>query len=177
MKIPTIKLVEKLEVPKMGIGTWGVGGYMKKSPYNDDENDVSQIKYQIEKGLTLVDTWLAQAEGNMVEIVSKAIQGLPRNRYQVVAKLDVKNFVNKEDVEKTVDEFLSKLKIDFVDILQIHKPQWDGLSVRETISEMDRMIDIGKAKYLAISNANVDLLTESMGFAKNKFCLMKLIFQ
>lgn len=175
-KIPTIKLAEGLEVPRIGIGTWGFGGYMKKNPYNDDENDIAQIKYQIDSGLTLIDAWLAQAEGNMVDIVAKAIVGIPRGQFQIVAKLDVKNFINKEDVEKTVDQFLSKLNLDFVDILQIHKPQWDGLSAEETIFEMDRMIEIGKTKHLAISNANVDLLKESISFAKNKFLFNEVNF-
>jgi diketogulonate reductase-like aldo/keto reductase len=168
-KIPTIKLSNGLEMPKMGIGTWGFGGYMSKSPYNDDKNDIEQIRYQLEQGLMMIDTWLAQAEGQMVKIVSEAINGISRDKFFIVAKLDVKNFIKVEDVEKTVNQYLEELNLDFVDMIQIHKPQYDGINAQQCVEEMNRMIDVGKARFLGISNANVEALEEAINYTRYPF--------
>lgn len=173
---PKIKLTENLVVAKIGIGTWGIGGYMKRSPYNDDQNDINQIRYQLECGLTLVDSWLAQAEGHTNKIIAQAISGIPRDSFQIVAKLDVKNFKIREDVENTVNQYLTTLGIDYIDILQIHKPQWDGLNSSDTLSEMDRMVKIGKARYLAISNTNAEQLTSLISQTKNQFLFNEINF-
>ena len=165
--IPSIELAPGISVPKMGIGTWGMGGYMKKSPYNDDDNDIKQIQYQLDCGLTMVDAWLAQGEGHAVKLIAQAIKDRPRNSYFIVAKLDVKNFVTKTDLENTVDQYISSLGIDHLDLLQIHKPQYDGLTAEDTVNEMNRMIDIGKAKLFGVCNANTEKLQEVFQFTKH----------
>ena len=166
--IPAIELASGVIVPKIGIGTWGVGGYMKKNPYNDDENDIKQIRYQLDQGLLLVDTWLAQAEGHQINIIARALKGYPRDKYFIVSKLDIKNFVNQVDVEKTVDLYLHSLGIEYIDLLQIHQPKYDGLSVEHIVGEISRMVDIGKAKLFGVCNADVNQLKEITTYTQHQ---------
>jgi diketogulonate reductase-like aldo/keto reductase len=164
--IPTIEIAPGVFVPKIGIGTWGIGGYMKKNPYNDDDNDIKQIRYQLDQGLLMIDTWLAQSEGYQIKIISQAIKDYPRHKYFIVAKLDVKNFIDKKDLESTVDQYLKLLGIGYIDLLQIHSPQYNGLSLQNVTEEMCRMVDVGKAKLLGVCNANVAQVKEIVEASK-----------
>lgn len=175
-QLSTIELAPGVIVPKIGIGTWGIGGYMKPNPYNDDDNDIKQMKYQLEQGLTMIDTWLAQAEGRQAKLVAEAIKDFSRDKYFIVSKLDVKNFIDKSDVEKTVDQYLVALGIDHIDMLQIHKPEYIGVSAKDCVEEINRMVDIGKAKLLGICNANTSLLQEVLGFTKHPFTSNEINF-
>lgn len=166
--IPLIELSSGLMVPKIGIGTWGIGGYMKKNPYNDDENDIKQIRYQLDQGLIMIDTWLAQAEGHQINVINQALKGIERDKYFIVSKLDVKNFVTKADVEKTVDSYLQLLGIEYIDLLQIHQPKYDGLSAENTVSEISRLVDVGKAKLFGVCNADVNQLKEVASYTKHQ---------
>lgn len=166
--IPYFKIAPGITLPKMGIGTWGVGGYMKKSQYNDDGNDVLQLNYLLDYGLTMIDAWLVQAEGHMVKLLAQALANRKRESYFVVAKLDVIKFQDKYDVVKTTDQYLKNLNIDHVDALQIHLPQYEKVSEEICLEQMNRLIKEGKTKYLAISNATWQQIKRAQNFSEAK---------
>ena len=58
--------------PKIGLGTWKIGGDVVANPDNDDEKDIKAIVYAIEKGITHIDTSESYSGGKSEEIVGKA---------------------------------------------------------------------------------------------------------
>lgn len=153
----------------MGIGTWGIGGYMKKNEYNDDKNDILQLNYLLDQGLVMIDAWLAQSDGHMVDLLAQALANRKRESYFVVAKLDVVKFQDKSDIEKTTDQYLKSLNIGYIDALQIHSPQYDKISEETCVKQMNIMIEKGKAKNLAISNATWQQTEQAQSISKAKF--------
>ena len=167
-RIPYFEIAPGTTLQKMGIGTWGVGGYMKKSQYNDDGNDVLQLNYLLDCGLTMIDAWLAQAEGHMVKLLAQALANRKRESYFVVTKLDVIKFQDKYDVEKITDQYLKSLNINYVDVLQIHLPQYEKVSEKICLEQMNLIIKRGKAKHLAISNATWQQIKRAQNFSEAK---------
>lgn len=72
MQIPTKKLQNGFEMPIFGLGTWMMGGDMKKDTIND-EADIQAIKNAIEAGITHIDSAEKYAEGHAEELIGKAI--------------------------------------------------------------------------------------------------------
>ena len=53
------------------------------------------------------------------------------------------------------------LDISYVDSLQIHSPLFTEIPLVEVYKEIKKMVSAGKARYIGISNANLEQLTEN----------------
>lgn len=138
--LPIIEIVPKVKVPKLGIGVWGIGGYLERNLYNDDENDIKQIRYQLEKGIKVIDCWINQAGGHTLRLISKAISKYKRDHYFLLCKLDVHQYKSIYDLEKEVDKYLKVLSVDSLDVIQTHNSKYNNVTIDECIEEMNKMI-------------------------------------
>ncbi|KKR05795.1 MAG: Aldo/keto reductase [candidate division WS6 bacterium GW2011_GWF2_39_15] len=150
--LPTINIFKK-NIPKLGIGTWGIGGYMTKSPYSDYVNEITQIKYQLSKGLSLVDCWIAQGEGGSLELIRQAIEDFDREKITLLCKFDIHKYKDIVELETVFNKYLKQLNTDYIDVFQIHKPVFTNISERELNIFLMEKIKHGKVGSFAVSNA------------------------
>lgn len=171
----TINIGQRKNLYRLGIGTFGIGGYFEKFDNYDMADEISQIRYMFDSGCNAIDCWDLQAKGNLLTVIKEAIKGYKREKLFIVAKLDVKYFETKEDVKKKVKEYLEKLGIEYVDLLQIHEPTFRKVSEDEVVTEMTSVLKEGYAKQLGVCNASGDQLeslvkTAGVGvFESNEF--------
>ncbi|MDE5831224.1 MAG: aldo/keto reductase, partial [Clostridia bacterium] len=64
------------------------------------------------------------------------------------------------DIEEQLNKYLEIMNIDYVDCLMLHSVIFTKLPLIQTYKEMNRMIELGKAKSLGLSNANLEQLKE-----------------
>lgn len=64
------------------------------------------------------------------------------------------------DIEGQLNKYLEIMDIDYVDCLMLHSVIFTKLPLIETYKEMNRMIELGKAKSLGLSNSNLEQLKE-----------------
>ena len=110
----TYTLADGTTIPKLGLGTWFI----------DDDRAAEAVRTAIEIGYRNIDT--AQAYGNE-RGVGEGIRtsGVPRDELFVSTKLaaEIKDY---DQAVAAIDESLSKLGLDYVDLMLIHAPQpWD----------------------------------------------------
>jgi len=98
MKIPILKLLSGNEIPKLGLGTWGIGGGPTRNPDNDDNGQIKSIKYAIDSGFSFIRTAHNYAEGYCEELVGKAIKGFDRDRLFIVSCANQKFAVDKKSI-------------------------------------------------------------------------------
>lgn len=165
MIISTKKLKSGFEMPVFGLGTWMMGGDMIYDPQNDDEADIRAIKLGIDKGITHIDTAQNYAEGHAEKLVAKAIKGCDRSKLFIVTKLHKGNLAYK-DVLSTSEESLKRLETDYVDLLLIHSPSLE-ISLKETISAMDKLVKDGLVRYIGVSNFALPRLKEAQALSEN----------
>jgi len=161
----TIKIGNSVDILRLGIGTFGIGGYFEKMENYDEADEIAQIKYQLDSGYLAVDCWALQAKGNLLSVIKSAIKDYDRNKIFVVAKLDVKYFESKSDVKDKVDEYLEKLDIDYIDLLQIHEPTFKKVGIEEVVEEMKAIVASGIAKQLGVCNASGEQLDNLVNIA------------
>ncbi|MBI2356742.1 aldo/keto reductase [Candidatus Dojkabacteria bacterium] len=154
--IPEIKAFGKDRLLKLGIGTWGIGGYMTKTPYSDYVNEIAQIKYQINKGLTLLDCWIAQGEGGSLELIRQSIEEFDRKSLTLLCKFDIHKYKDINELEEVFNKYLKQLNIRYIDVFQIHKPDFKNISEKELEKFLKRKIAEGKVIKFAVSNANIE---------------------
>ena len=64
------------------------------------------------------------------------------------------------DIEEQLNKYLEIMDIDYVDCLMLHSVIFTKIPLIETYKEMNRMIELGKAKSLGLSNSNLEQLKE-----------------
>ena len=73
------------------------------------------------------------------------------------------------DIEKQLNEYLSILNLEYVNSIQIHTPKVTSLPLIDVYKEMKRLVDLGKVKYLGISNCSLKQLKEIDSVVKIDF--------
>lgn len=140
------------------LGTWAIGGWMWGG--SEEQESIRTIHTAIDKGINFIDTAPVYGFGRSEEIVGKALQEYgQRDRVLVATKVGLewdnsgKVFRNagRERILKEINESLTRLKTDYIDLYQIHWP--DQLTpVEVTAQVMNELLTSGKIRAVGVSN-------------------------
>ena len=148
------------QIPKLGFGTWNIGGGMR-ADHTQDERAVAAIRSAIEMGYTLIDTAEMYAEGHTEVLVRQAIEesGTAREKLFLTTKVWHTNLQEKAVVQSCEDS-LRRLGTDYIDLYLIHWPN-KRVPLENTFSGLNQLVDAEKIRYLGVSNFKLDLLKEA----------------
>jgi len=142
-----------LKVSRLGLGTmtWG---------RDTDEHEArEQLTAFVEAGGTLIDTAAGYTDGDSERLIGSLLGSAVRRDDVVLATKAGISRRGGERVTDTsrgallrgLDESLRRLKVDHVDLWQVHT--WtDDAPLEETLSALDRAVSSGRAAYVGISN-------------------------
>ncbi|MEH7360998.1 aldo/keto reductase [Priestia megaterium] len=145
----TYKLSNGVEIPLLGLGTWLL----------DDEQAAQAVRDAVSRGYRHIDT--AQAYMNEAGI-GEGIRscGVAREELFITTKVaaEAKTY---EEVTNSIDESLTKMGLDYIDLLIIHSPQpWTEFREekryfeenKEAWKAMEDTYKAGKVKAIGLSN-------------------------
>lgn len=145
-------MLNKNDIFPIGIGTW-------KIDYENIQNDIKGLRYSYEKGQNYLSLYMLYNGGAVVRSLKDYVDEMDRDK--VFINVNIEPAIEKlEDIEKQLNEYLEVLNIEYVDNLQLHTPKATKLPLIDTYNEMKRLVDIGKVRYLGISNCNLEQLKE-----------------
>lgn len=147
-----------MEMPLLGMGTWGMGGKYERDPSNAKES-VEILKAGLDLGIRLIDVAELYGGGLTEEIVSEAIKDYKREDIFIISKV-WKDNLRYEDVLKAIQGSLKRLKTGYIDLYLVHWPN-DEIPLSETMRAMEYLADEGLARYIGVSNFSVELLKEA----------------
>lgn len=170
-----------LELSAITFGAWAAGGWMWGST---DRNDaIKAIQASYEEGATSIDTAPIYGQGDSEEIVGEALQGIARDKVQIITKygmrwdldkgdfamkskdnsgkdIDVYKYAGRESIIKECEDSLRRLKTDYIDLYQIHWPE-STTPIQETMETVADLIKQGKVRHAGVCNYNVDQMKEA----------------
>ena len=120
----------------------------------DRPEAIKLIRHAIDSGVTYVDTAYPYHGGESELVVGEALKDGYRQKVTLATKLPMWKIEAYEDMERTLDEQLTKLQVDHVDFYLLHALDVKRyrmareMGVREFL---DRMIQKGKIRYPAFS--------------------------
>jgi diketogulonate reductase-like aldo/keto reductase len=153
-------MVSLNDISKIGIGTWGIAGFLHHDKSVDTESQLNALKRSYDLGANYIDCSLKYADGVSLQIIKQIIQYAGRENLFISAKLE--QFIQQpEDVSNQLDYYLESLSIDSIDLLQLHAPSFTKLSIYDTYREVGKLINSGRVMYAGASNFNVDQLREA----------------
>ena len=147
-KVTTITLNDGNTMPIIGFGTWLIRG--------------AECQKAVESALSVgyrhIDT--AQMYGNEAEVGNAVVaSGIPRSELFITTKLS--SNMTFDEAARAIDAALTRLKVDYVDLMLIHKAYARHLDMYRAMEAAQKA---GKIKSLGLSNFTPELFS---GFLKN----------
>jgi len=148
------------QIPKIGFGTWRIGGASRPDPTLDSVS-LAALRSALQAGYTHFDTAEVYADGHSEELIGQAIRetGVKRNSLFITTKVDP-GHLRYEQVFKACEGSLKRLGMDYIDLYLIHWPG-AGMNFAETFRALNELVHRGKVRHLGVSNFSVKLLKQS----------------
>ncbi len=142
MTVPTITLHDQTTIPQLGFGVFQV----------PPDQTAKTVLNAFEVGYRHIDTaQMYENEAGVGEAIASA--GIPRDELYITTKLN-NGFHRPDDARRSLDESLSRLGVDRVDLFLIHWPlptRYDGDFVT-TWRTMAEFVEDGRATSVGVSN-------------------------
>lgn len=145
------------KIPVIGQGCMGIGGYLSKNSYHDD-NQVKALRLGIELGMTFLDTAEAYGNSHSEEIVGRAVEGI-RDKVFIATKVSPEH-LSYDALLRSAEGSLRRLKTDYIDIYQVHWPN-PKIPISEAMRAMEQLIKEEKIRYVGVSNFSLKELKEA----------------
>lgn len=148
------------QVPKIGFGTWKIGGEMS-ADRSQDARSKTALRAAHELGYTHFDTAEMYAGGHSEELLGQAVQesGIPREDLFIVSKVTPSNLSYK-DVLRSAENSLRRLDMSYLDLYLIHWPS-SGISLSESFRALNQLVREGRVRYIGVSNFDVRLMKQA----------------
>ena len=153
-----------LEISRIGLGTWAVGGHMWGG--QDDAQSVDAIHAAVDHGINWIDTAPIYGSGRSEEVVGRAVKALPASvRPLIFTKFGLgvdSNAPNRAagaaDVRAECEASMRRLRVDRIDLYQLHWPAPQPIA--ETAAACGALLKEGKIRAIGVSNFSVAQLEE-----------------
>jgi diketogulonate reductase-like aldo/keto reductase len=157
--------IHNLTLPKIGFGTWKIGGESSADPTTDTVS-LTALRSALEIGYTHFDTAEYYAGGHAEELVGRAVRETNTNREKIFITTKVSpEHLGYETVFKSCENSLRRLNMEYIDLYLIHWPRV-GMKLEETFRALNKLVRDGKVKHLGVSNFNLKLLKQSQSFSE-----------
>lgn len=162
-----------LKITTLGVGAWAMGGSGWKFAWGDqnDKDSSAAIQAALDAGANWIDTAAVYGLGHSEEVVGKTLKDVSDKPY-VFTKCERNWDKNRNivpslkaaDIRKECENSLRRLQVEAIDLYQIHWPEPDA-DIEEGWTELARLKDEGKVRWIGVSNFNVEQMKRAMKIA------------
>src|SRR4030067_3104866 len=120
----------------------------------DESEAVRMMRYAFDHGVNYVDTAYVYHGGNGEGVVGKALQDGYRQKVKLATKMPTWLVKSQQDMDKYLDEQLTRLKTDYVDFYLLHgvgAERWPKLVDLKVLEWLERNKNEGKIRHLGFS--------------------------
>ncbi len=157
--------VSPLCLGAMMFGAWG----------NTDHDECVRIIHRaLDAGINFIDTADVYSRGESEEIVGKAVEGSRRDHVVLATKVhgtmgdDPNEFGNSRRwIVREVENSLRRLRTDWIDLYQIHRPEADT-AIDETLGALTDLVRAGKVRYIGSSTFPASQIVEAQWVAERR---------
>ncbi len=162
-----------LEITPLGIGAWAMGGSGWAFSWGpqDDQESIDAIHAALDRGINWIDTAAVYGLGHSEEVVARALEGRSSKPY-VFTKCErvwnergeIAKSLKESSIRKEVEGSLRRLKVDVIDLYQIHWPEPDD-DIEEGWTALAKLKQEGKVRHIGVSNFNADQMKRARTIA------------
>ena len=157
--------VSPLCLGAMMFGAWG---------NRDHDDSIAIIHRALDAGINFIDTADVYSRGESEEIVGKALAGGRRDDVVLATKVhgsmgdDPNRYGNSRRwIVREVEDSLRRLKTDWIDLYQIHRPE-DDTEIDETLGALTDLVRAGKVRAIGSSTFPASRIVEAQWVAEKR---------
>lgn len=143
-------------VSAIGVGTWAI---------RDPDRMVEALVYAFSNGIDNVDTAEMYGNGLAEEVVGRSVKRVGRDNVFITTKLLPHRFRSEDLAEKAMKRSLSRLGVDYVDLVLIHWPD-NVAGIQDQIRSLEFLAEKGYTRYIGVSNFEASDLEEAISSTK-----------
>ena len=161
-----------MRLTRAGFGAWAIGGGDWAFAWGDqdDSESIAAIRHAVESGINWIDTAAVYGLGHSEEVVAAALAGLPEaDRPYVFTKGGLvwdpasrtaapRRVGAPASIRAEVEASLRRLRVERIDLYQLHWPAGDGTPVEEYWQVFIDLKREGKIRAAGLSNHGVSQL-------------------
>ncbi len=180
MKLKTLGQSD-LNITPIGIGAWAIGGGQWQFAWGpqDDSQSIAAIRAGLDRGINWIDTAAVYGLGHSETVVGHAIEGLETRPY-IFTKCSliwdesgkISHNLLAASIRREAESSLTRLKVDTIDLYQIHWPAWQGGpesaspgSIEEAVGALAKLREQGKIRHIGVSNFNARQMERALAVA------------
>jgi len=162
-----------LRITPIGVGAWAMGGGDWAFAWGpqEDRQSIAAIHAALDASINWIDTAAIYGLGHSEEVVGKAIAGRAHRPYVFTKcglvwdeKRQISRSLKAASVRREVEASLRRLKMDFIDLYQIHWPDPEP-EIEEGWQTLAQLRKEGKVRHIGVSNFNVAQMKRAQGIA------------
>ncbi|MBV9180083.1 MAG: aldo/keto reductase [Acidobacteria bacterium] len=162
-----------LRISVLGFGAWAIGGggWMGSMGPQNEADSIPAIHAALDHGMNWIDTAALYGLGHSEEVIARALQGRSPRPY-VFTKCErvwdsegnIGASLKADSIRRECEASLRRLRVDVIDLYQIHWPEPDE-DIEEGWTEMARLQQQGKVRYIGVSNFSVSQMKRAQAIA------------
>lgn len=157
-----------MDISPIGFGAWAIGGPAEGWHFGwgpqDEKAAIDAIHRAVDLGINWIDTAAVYGLGHSEELVARAFDGYSGTRPYIFTKCglpwdehgDTERRITGESVRKECENSLKRLRVDAIDLYQIHWPTDNPKENEEGWRTMEQLRREGKVRWIGLSNWNVE---------------------
>ena len=157
-----------LDISPIGFGAWAIGGPAEGWHFGwgpqDEKAAIDAIHRAVDLGINWIDTAAVYGLGHSEELVARAFDGYSGTRPYIFTKCglpwdehgDTERRITGQSVRKECENSLKRLRVDAIDLYQIHWPTENPKENEEGWRTMEQLRREGKVRWIGLSNWSVE---------------------
>ncbi|MDU7868387.1 MAG: aldo/keto reductase, partial [Pantoea sp.] len=131
------------------------------------------IQQALNAGINFFDTANSYSDGSSEEILGRALKDFARRDEVVVATkvyfplTNLSQGLSRHNILQSIDDSLQRLGMEYVDLLQIHRWDYDT-PLEETLEALHDVVQAGKARYIGASSMHASQFAQALSLQKQQ---------
>jgi len=150
-----------LQISEIGFGSW--------LTFTDPQRKqlaISSVHRALDLGINFLDTANVYGRGAAETVLGEALAGIKRESYVLATKLffpmsDTDRGLSRQQVEKQLEASLKRLKVEYVDLYQCHRYDFDT-PLDETMEALTTAVKSGRVRYIGFSEWPLDRIEAAL---------------
>lgn len=164
-----------LDITLIGFGAWAIGGgdWQFGWGHQDDADSIAAIHRALESGINWIDTAAVYGLGHSEEVVAKALAQWTGHSPYIFTKCgmiwdekrEVGYSLKAGSIRKECENSLRRLRVDTIDLYQIHWSADDLAETEEGWTELAKLKKAGKVRWIGACNFNLEELRRAQAIS------------
>lgn len=156
-------MINRKKLSKIGIGTWGVGGFSEKNPDNNDKRQVDAMIHMLKLGMNYIELNIWTSQGHSVKLTSDAVKlsKVARENLFLSQAIYFYTAPDLESSKKELDTMLRAFDTDYMDSISLSSAAIMTIGKEQVYAWYKELLSSKKVRYINLNNPSLTEMKEA----------------